>query len=191
MRITHTHTIRNHVLPVFSFVSAICSHYKNCGFCADRGLWDARSCKSGCSCVDRNSAEILIYSVRSVWNGSAAAMVKTIRFAWCRRQFQDKGCMILTVELKYGVILFWCEFHASGDLLTLEVFDAMFSVRREAISCGFLLKVHYFKTQSAIINSLVNKLTLSTFVCFRSFSSLLCYTSPTGMTVAFMSEKHT
>jgi len=73
-------------------------------------------------------------------------MVKTIRFACCRRQFQEKGCMISTVELKYGVKLYWYEFHASGVLLTLEVFETIFSVRREAISCDFLFKVQYFKT---------------------------------------------
>ena len=139
-------------------VNAICSLYKNWGFSADRGLWDARSCKSGCSCAYRNSGEILIYFVRNVWNGSAAARVKIIRFAWFRRHFEDKGCMISTVELKYGVKLYWYEFHASGDLLTLEVFETVFSVWREAISCGFLLKVQYFKTESPFINSFVNKL---------------------------------
>ena len=45
---THTHTIRNHVLQILSFVNVICSHYKNCGFCADRGLWDARRCNQFC-----------------------------------------------------------------------------------------------------------------------------------------------
>jgi hypothetical protein len=85
-------------------------------------------------------------------------MVKTIRFAWCRRQFEDKGCMISTVELKYGVKLYRYEFHASGDLLTLEVFESIFSVKREAISCAFLLKVQYFKTQSTFINLFVNNL---------------------------------
>lgn len=63
---TRTDIIRNHVLQIFYIVNAICSHYKICGFSADRGLWEARSCKSGCSCVDRNSAKILIYSVRDV-----------------------------------------------------------------------------------------------------------------------------
>jgi hypothetical protein len=85
-------------------------------------------------------------------------MVKIIRFAWCRRQFEDKGCMISTVELKYGVKFYWYEFDASSDLLTLEVFETIFSVRREAISCGLFLKVQYSKTQSTIINSFVNKL---------------------------------
>lgn len=112
------------------------------------------------SSVDRNSAKILIYSIRNVWNGSAIAMVKTICFAWRRRQFVDKGCMISTGELKCGVLLFWYEFHASGDLLTLEVFNTIISVRRETISCSFLLKVQYLKTQSTIINSFVNKLNL-------------------------------
>jgi hypothetical protein len=153
---TRTDIIRN--LQIFCIINPIYSHYRNCGFSADRGLWDALSCKSLCSCVDRNSAEILIFSLRNVWNGNAAAIVKIIRFAWCRRQFEDKCCMISTVGLKYGVKLYRYEFYASGDLLTLEVFETVFSVRREAISCGFLLKVQYFKTLSPIINSCVNKL---------------------------------
>lgn len=75
--------------------------------------------------------------------------------------------MVSTVELKYGVKLYWYEFHASCDILTLEVFETIFSVRRETISCGFLLKVQYFKAQSTIINSLVNKLK---YVClFQKF----------------------
>jgi hypothetical protein len=85
-------------------------------------------------------------------------MVKTIRFACCGRQFENEGCVISTVELKYGVKLYWYGFHGSGGLLTLEVFETIFSARREAISYGFLLKVQNFKTQSTIVNSLVNKL---------------------------------
>jgi len=35
---THRDISRNHVLQIFSIVNAICSHYKKCGFSADRGL---------------------------------------------------------------------------------------------------------------------------------------------------------